>query len=317
MHPVLHDLLAGGAVALRSLVLMMREPEVDAAGVDIDDIPEQSQAHRTALGVPAGEAGAPRRLPHQLGASGAGALPQRPVGVEPLRALDRRIELVTGLELVESVAGEASVLGVAARVEEHRTIGADIRVLALEKRADELDHVVDRLARPGVVVSGPDIEGSEVVMEPGLIVPSNVKGSSALALGLEEHAVLSVALPLIDIAEAEPAEAGVVGHVPDIGDVLHELHAKAGHLGAPADEVGEEKRAHVADVSIAVDGRAACVDAKEPWRRGLHVDNRASSRVVQAKRGGGHRFSFGWAGRTREVQPRAVHHRGLIVPKSP
>jgi hypothetical protein len=75
VHPVPHDLATGHAVALRPLVLMMREAQVDSAGMNVDGVAEQAQAHGTALGMPAREAGAPRGVPHQLGASRARLLP--------------------------------------------------------------------------------------------------------------------------------------------------------------------------------------------------------------------------------------------------
>jgi hypothetical protein len=80
------------------------EAQVDAAGVDVDDLAEQLQRHRRALDVPAGEADAPRRVPGHL-AAGAGTLPQRPVGVEPLALADvRRLEPVARAQVLEAVA---------------------------------------------------------------------------------------------------------------------------------------------------------------------------------------------------------------------
>ena len=54
VEPEARELMAGGALALRDLVLVVREDQVDAAGVNVDRwLPEQTQRHRRALEVPA------------------------------------------------------------------------------------------------------------------------------------------------------------------------------------------------------------------------------------------------------------------------
>jgi hypothetical protein len=85
---------------------VVREAQVDAAGVQVDPLAEQVQRHGRALDVPAGEADAPRRVPGHL-AGRAGLLPQRPVGVEPLALADvGRLEPVARTQVLEPVAGQ-------------------------------------------------------------------------------------------------------------------------------------------------------------------------------------------------------------------
>src|SRR5690606_29630812 len=57
-------LLAGRAARLRDLAFMMREDQILAAGVDIDDLaPEHRHRHDRALDVPAWITRSPRRIP--------------------------------------------------------------------------------------------------------------------------------------------------------------------------------------------------------------------------------------------------------------
>src|SRR3954454_3843161 len=58
--------LAGRRLALGDLVLVVGEDQVDATGVQVERRPEVRHAHRRAFDVPAGTAGAERRLPGWL-----------------------------------------------------------------------------------------------------------------------------------------------------------------------------------------------------------------------------------------------------------
>ena len=98
--------------------------------MDVNFGPEDVQAHGAALRVPTGEAGAPRRLPNQLGASWARLLPQRPVGMEAFCWINLASEPVPGSQLIKVVAAEFAVPFEGAGVEVHRTVGADVGVAA-------------------------------------------------------------------------------------------------------------------------------------------------------------------------------------------
>ena len=69
MHPDPRELgFAGMRAALRDLVFVMRKDQVDAAGVDVEDVAavslaDQVERHRRALEMPAGTAAAERRVP--------------------------------------------------------------------------------------------------------------------------------------------------------------------------------------------------------------------------------------------------------------
>ena len=78
VHPEARERLARRALALRDLVLVMREDQVDAAGVDVDRrLAEQPQRHRRALEMPAGPARRIDDVPGRL--ARLGRLPQHEV----------------------------------------------------------------------------------------------------------------------------------------------------------------------------------------------------------------------------------------------
>src|SRR5207253_7547137 len=73
VHPVADDLMAERPLGLRDLVLVVREDVVDNARVQIEALAEVLRAHRRTLDVPAREARAPWRVPHE-GAAGLALL---------------------------------------------------------------------------------------------------------------------------------------------------------------------------------------------------------------------------------------------------
>jgi hypothetical protein len=72
VEPVLREAVAG-AGRLRQLVLVVREDEVDPAGVHVEGLAEVVHGHGGALDVPPRPARAPRRRPRRL--AGLGRLP--------------------------------------------------------------------------------------------------------------------------------------------------------------------------------------------------------------------------------------------------
>src|SRR5690242_21531484 len=112
--------MTGRRLGLGDLVLVMREDEVDAAGVDVERVSQQVDRHRRALEVPTGAPASPRRIPR-----GSSRLVIRRRGFperEVLRVLlgvivlgDSRAD--SNLALVES--GQTTVLGESADREVH------------------------------------------------------------------------------------------------------------------------------------------------------------------------------------------------------
>ena len=86
VHPEARERLAGRALALRDLVLVMRKDQIDAAGVDVDRrLAEQPQRHRRALEMPAGPPGRIDDVPGRL--ARLGRLPQHEVARVVLRVV--------------------------------------------------------------------------------------------------------------------------------------------------------------------------------------------------------------------------------------
>jgi len=66
MHPEAREGLAGERFGLGDFVFVMREDQVDAAGVDIERGAEVLDGHHGAFDVPAGPPVADRRVPEML-----------------------------------------------------------------------------------------------------------------------------------------------------------------------------------------------------------------------------------------------------------
>src|SRR5688572_32497387 len=99
VDPEAGERLARRPFALRDLVLVVREDEVDAAGMQIDRrLAEQPQGHRGAFDMPSGASGTDAGIPGGL--AGPRRLPEDEVacvllvvlvGVDPRAALDAAV----------------------------------------------------------------------------------------------------------------------------------------------------------------------------------------------------------------------------------
>ena len=110
VHPVTRQRLAAmRAAALRDLILMMREDEVEPAAVDVDRLAQMRADHRRAFDVPARPAAAPRAVPADH--ASLARLPQHEVGGVALvgRDLDPR----AGDHRLAVAAAERAIIGVA------------------------------------------------------------------------------------------------------------------------------------------------------------------------------------------------------------
>ena len=66
MQPEARERFAGERFRLRDFVFVMREDQIDAAGVDIQRLAQVLDGHHGALDVPAGAAGADGGVPERL-----------------------------------------------------------------------------------------------------------------------------------------------------------------------------------------------------------------------------------------------------------
>ena len=220
-------------LALRDLVLVVREDQVVAAAVDVERHAEQRARHRAALDVPARPPTAPRRLPLRL--AGFRELPQREV---------ERIALVLVLgdaradqQLVDVLAAERAV----ARKRRHGVVDAvfaDVGVAGLDQLADHLDDLRHELRGVRLRVGLAHVEDAHRLAERIVEALHHQVERRALALRRRDGAVV------------------------DVGDVLHERHAVAVArvLQIAPQHVEEQERPRVAEVSFGRRREAADVD---------------------------------------------------------
>ena len=132
------------------------------------------------------------------------------------------------------------------------------------------DHLGDVLGRPREDVRGQDVERRLVRVEGRLVRRRDLRGSLRFETGLHEHPVLAAIEPLI----AQVADVGDVLDVEDLDAVVQER---------PSDQVGQEVRAQVADVGVAVDRRTARVHADPARDERLDGLDGAGQGIAQAQ----------------------------------
>ena len=135
----------------------------------------------------------------------------------------------------------------------------------------ELDHLGDVLGGPREDVGRQDVDERGVGVEGRLVRVGDLRWRLVLETGGDEHPVLAA-------VEALVAEVAHVGDVLDLEDIDSVVEDR------PADEVGEHERPQVADVRIAVDGRAAGVHPEPPAVGRLDRLDFAGERVAEAQR---------------------------------
>jgi len=250
--------LPRGALALRDLVLVVREHQVDAARVQVDGrLAEQAQRHRGALDVPARAAGPHPEVPGRL--AGLRRLPEHEVACVLLVVV---VGVHAGARLDAFVvqAREAAV------PREGRDLVVDgpvaaVRVAGAVQRADDAGHRAQVLfvGGPRALLHRLETEGRGVLEE---------RGNPLVGVLAQRHARF---LGAVD---------GAIVHV---GEVHHLAHVPP-HVVAqgPPQDVAADERPEVADVRPVVDRRAAGVhpDGSAVRRRELVLS--AAEGVVKA-----------------------------------
>ena len=233
MHPVLrHDGVTEGRAALRDLVLVMREDEVEAAGVDVEGLPEQRAAHSGALDVPARTAAAPGARPARLRV-GRG-FPQHEVGRVLL--VGRDLDPGARDQLVMRAARQTAIVFHAGHVEEHMALGC-IGMAARDQALDQRDHLAHVLGGPRLDVGWESSKPAHVAL---------VGGGRALRQRVDRLPVLGGAHHdlVVDVRD-----------IPDIG------HARIAPLQQPIENVEDDDRPRIADMDVVVDRGAADIKA--------------------------------------------------------
>ena len=229
VHPVPGEGLAVGD-RLGPLVLVVREGQVLPAAVQVEALAQQVERHDHALGVPAGPARPPGRVPARL--ARLGLLPQGEVerralvlvGLHPGPDL-QRLERLLGQEPVPVDLGHLEVDPVG------RLVGHPLG----HQVAHQRHHVLDVLR--GVR----DVVRAQVAQRVHRLPPAGLELGGHVGLGAPE-----LGGPLDDV-------------VVDVGDVGHVVHLQPVEAQVAPQDVEGQVGPTVADVGQVVDGRAADV----------------------------------------------------------
>ena len=305
MHPVADDRMAERPLGLRDLVLVVREDVVDTARVQIEALAEVLRAHRRTLDVPAREARAPWRVPHE-GAPGLALLPEREVGGVALLRVD--LDAHASFERFADVARQLPVAG---EPPDGEIDGAVDRVCEAvrEQPLDQRDHLGHVLGGAREVRRRQDPDTPLVLTERPLVAPRDLLRRLPFGERRGDHLVF-------------PAVDRVLAHVADVGDVLHrgDLVAEAGERAA--EPVGEEVRAEVPEVDGAVHRRPAGVHADLARALRAERDDLALQRVVDAelhqlplcdrvrRLNGGRMCPYSFSSQARFARRGPAHRRG-------
>src|SRR5437667_12760719 len=147
VEPVARERLARGGFALGNFVLVMREGEVDAAGVNVECFAEIFHGHGRALDVPATTAGADGGFPEMVAV--LRRFPERKVS-RTFSFVAVVVDARAGLNAGEIDFGEFSIVWKLGDAIVDRTF-ARIGEGFLLKPLDELNHVVDLVVGPDSV----------------------------------------------------------------------------------------------------------------------------------------------------------------------
>ena len=255
MHPVAHEGLARRAGALRDLVLVVREDEVDAPAVQVERLAQVLHAHRRALEVPAGTAAAEGSVPLSPLRLVLLGLPQYEVPRVFLVVLVR-VDAGPGADPRHVQPGQPAVLGERGDLEVDAAIGG-VRVAAVDEPLHEADHLRDVCGGPGHHFRPLHPERGHVLLE-----RADVAGGEGLEVA-----------PRLRRELDDP-----VVHVRDVHDLLHPPPFVP---QGPAQEVRGHERTEVPDVGATVHGRAAHVHpdlGRLLGREGFHA---AGEGIVQ------------------------------------
>ena len=238
VHPEARERLAGRALALRDLVLVVREDQIDAAGVDVDRrLAEQPQRHRRALDVPARAARARSPRSH-VGSPGLVAFhstKSRASSFVVVVGVDAR----AGLHAVVIEARQLAVVGQRRDLEVDRAVAAV--GVAVARRAPRSCRPSPagspRRSRAAFSSTGSRPSAARVLAE---------RGDVLVGVLAQRHAGLLRA-----------GDRPVV----DVGEVHHVAHvdSRPGTSSVAAQHVDADEGAEVADVAARVDGQAARV----------------------------------------------------------
>ena len=225
--------MPGGRFALRDFVLVMREREIDAAGVNIERVAQIFHGHRRAFHVPAGTSRADSRLPEML--SRLWRLPQGEItGIVLFVLVD-----VDARARFHSVHVDFRKLSVVGELRDAEIDGAVARVGKpfLLELLDQRDHVLNVIGRADKLFRHFDIERARVFEKRANIFLRVFADAHAGACGVLDDAVVHV------------------------GNVHHLQHAIALRMQEAPQHVLKHERAKIPDMREGINRRPAGVNA--------------------------------------------------------
>ena len=236
VHPIARKRLARRGFRLGNLILMVRENQILATGVDVERLAENGHAHGAALDMPAGTAPAPGRIP--CGFAGLFALPEGKV--ERVALLLCRIDARAVFKVVDVLSGELAIARKAAHGKIHVSIVRRIRMTAVDQLLHERDDLTNVLRRARVGAGPFDAQ------------------CVGIAIVFRDKAFAK-------LRDGRPFFMGAADHfIVDVGKVLYERHLKTFILEVPAQRVEHNERPRVANVEIVVNRGTAGVHADLP-----------------------------------------------------
>ena len=257
MQPRPDERLAGRGLALGDLVLVVREDQVDAAGVDVERLARGASCSSpsTRCASPAGprRSRCPTTARRASGPSTARSRGRRPCAYSSASTRSPT-RSCSGIE-----PGQPAVGRPRGDPEEDRAVVGPVGVAPSSERRDQVDDLVDVLGRPrqdvgrGHPQRAPRRRGTRSSQRSASSPIVDARGARARMI------LSSMSVMFITHVTAQPAAAQVAD-----------------------EQVGEQERSEVADVGRAVDRRAAAVDPDVPGLERLERSGLARQRVVEA-----------------------------------
>ena len=271
MQPIANERFSRGALTLRDLVFVVRKDQINAAGVNVERLPQVLHAHRRALDVPAGPSRAQRRFPGLL--PGFARLPESEVsGIVLAVFID--IDPRARLQAADIEVGQRPI----ARKARDPIVGRAVRNVGVPIFGEPFDqrHHLEDVPRSARVMLGPfDPQRIEILEKRVDVLLGELVDRLSTLGRLLDDAILDI---------------GEVHHLRDLVPLLAQ---------DPAKQVLKQKGAEVADVGIVVNRRAARVHPDVSRLERHELFDLAAHRVVQAKWGHGSslRSTTAWAAR--------------------
>ena len=243
MHPNVGQWSAVvGTGALRALILMVREGEIDATAVDINGGPQAFRNHRRTFDVPARPAAAPWAGP--AGLVLARRLPQHEIG--GILLVRRHFHAGAGNHLVQRPARQPAVIAVAGNIKQHMAIGG-IGMALEDQQRNHVDHCRDAGGGVRVQVGPLHTQGRRVFQIKRFVPFGDHVDAHALGAGLVHDLVVDI------------------GNISGVDNLFRAIAVAQQALQHIEHHGGTE----IADMRPAIDGRAADIH-RHPIRIDRH-----------------------------------------------